>query len=192
MRLNLARTLTRSAVNGPGERFVIWVQGCAAACPGCWNLDTWNFKPRDVRETSTLASEVIRTPGIEGVTFSGGEPFAQASAVADVARAARAAGLSVFVFTGFDLQDLTSDAHRELLALTDVLVTGRYVESERTLDLPWRGSTNQRVHFLTNRYDAEDMAALPQAEVHIAADGTISLTGFPDAEMVQPETTALV
>lgn len=179
MRLNLARTLPRSAVNGPGERFVVWAQGCRLACPGCWNPDTWSFARRDVVEVADLQAEILATPGIEGVTFTGGEPFEQARAFAEVGRTVRNAGLSVFVFTGYELAELTSDAHLALLAVTDVLVAGRYVEAERTESLPWRGSSNQRLYFLTDRYGACDTAEAGAAEIHISSDGAVLVTGFP-------------
>ncbi|MCA9706513.1 MAG: radical SAM protein [Myxococcales bacterium] len=88
MRLNLARTLPKSAANGPGERFVVWVQGCPLACPGCWNPDTWSFAPRRVVEVAAMAEEILAVSGIEGVTFTGGEPFMQAHALAALGRAA--------------------------------------------------------------------------------------------------------
>jgi sulfatase maturation enzyme AslB (radical SAM superfamily) len=80
MRLNLARIIQRSAANGPGERFVIWVQGCPLACPGCWNPDTWAFQKRELRDTKSVVEEILSVDGIEGVTFTGGEPFMQARA----------------------------------------------------------------------------------------------------------------
>ncbi len=181
MRISLARTLSRSAANGPGERFVVWVQGCPLACPGCWNPDTWDFSRHDVREVSTLVAEILATPGIKGVTFTGGEPFMQASSLAEVARSVRRAGLSVFVFTGHDLAELTGDAHGALLAETDVLVAGRFVESKLVQDVPWIGSSNQRVHFLTDRYAPTDMERSPVAEFHLNPDGSTFVTGFPPA-----------
>lgn len=179
MRLNLARTIARSAANGPGERFVLWVQGCPLACVGCSNPDTWSFQRRLVREVNQLVAEILTTDGIEGVTFTGGEPFMQARALAEVGRAVRRAGLSVFVFTGYDREELASDTACDLLSVTDVLVTGRYVESARSNEFPWRGSANQTVHFLTDRYRSTDMDSAPEAEIHISPDGTIALTGFP-------------
>jgi anaerobic ribonucleoside-triphosphate reductase activating protein len=187
MRLNIARTLPRSAANGPGERFVVWVQGCPLACPGCWNPDTWSFARRRVVEVASLAEEILGVRGIEGVTFTGGEPFVQARALAVLGRAVRDAGLSVFVFTGLELHELVGRAHRELLEVTDVLVTGRYLEARRATDLPWRGSWNQQVCFLTERYSAVDMAGTAVAEVHLAADGSVILTGFPSAELTGRE-----
>lgn len=179
MQLNLARTLARSAANGPGERFVLWVQGCPLACPGCWNPDTWAFGRRDLRSVGELAQVILATEGVEGVTFTGGEPFVQARALAALAERVRAAGLSVFVFTGYELDELTRPEHRDLLACTDVLVAGRYVATQRERGLAWRGSANQRVHFLTARHDVSDMHTAPEVEFHLAADGSVTVTGFP-------------
>jgi anaerobic ribonucleoside-triphosphate reductase activating protein len=179
MLLNLARTIPRSAANGPGQRFVIWVQGCAIRCPGCWNPDTWAFATRQLRDTAALADEIVATSEIEGVTLTGGEPFHQARALVDVASRVRAAGLSVFVFTGYDLHELNQSDHYELLALTDVLVSGRYVQSLRSFESEWRGSTNQRVHFLSARYTEASMADSAHVEFHLAPDGELAVTGFP-------------
>jgi anaerobic ribonucleoside-triphosphate reductase activating protein len=179
MLLNLARTIPRSAANGPGQRFVIWVQGCAIRCPGCWNPDTWAFATRQLRDTAALADEIVATSEIEGITLTGGEPFHQARALVDVASRVRAAGLSVFVFTGYDLHELTQSDHCELLALTDVLVSGRYVQSLRSFESEWRGSTNQRVHFLSARYTEASMAESAHVEFHLAPDGELAVTGFP-------------
>ncbi len=178
MRLNVAHILPRSAANGPGERFVVWVQGCPLACPGCWNPATWSFERRDLRHVADLAAEILATKGIEGVTLTGGEPFGQARGLVALAEPLRAAGLSVFVFTGYELDELVHPDQRALLAVADVVVSGRYVEAERASGLPWRGSTNQRVHFLTGRYGPSDMAEAPEVEVHLDG-GEVSITGFP-------------
>lgn len=184
MRLNLAHTLRRSAANGPGERFVLWVQGCPLACPGCWNPDTWAFERRNVRTVDELAAEILATQGIEGVTFSGGEPFAQARALAALAERVREVGLSIFVFSGYNRDELILPRHRELLGVTDVLVAGRYVQSQRVSGLTWRGSSNQQVHFLTDRYGPSDMENPGEVEYHIGNDGTATITGFPVSDML--------
>jgi anaerobic ribonucleoside-triphosphate reductase activating protein len=185
MRLNIARTLARSAANGPGERFVVWVQGCPLACPGCWNPDTWDFARRHVRDVSDLAAEILGTEGVEGVTFTGGEPFAQARALAELAILVKDAGLSVFVFSGYELHELSSTDQRTLVDATDVLVAGRYVESQRAEGLPWRGSANQQVHFLTGRYSFDHMTEAPEVEFHLRADGGLTVTGFPNAALLR-------
>lgn len=179
MLLNIARTIPRSAANGPGQRFVVWVQGCAIRCPGCWNPDTWAFETRQLRDTAALADEILATSGIEGVTFTGGEPFHQARSLVEVASRVQAAGLSVFVFTGYDLHELNRSDCRELIALTDVLVSGRYMQSQRSFESGWRGSTNQRVHFMSARYTEASMADSAQVEFHLTPDGQLAVTGFP-------------
>lgn len=184
MLLNLARTIPRSAANGPGQRFVVWVQGCAIRCPGCWNPDTWAFETRQLREAAELAVEILVTADIEGVTFTGGEPFHQARALAEVAARVRAAGLSVFVFTGYELHELNRSDHRDLLDLTDVLVSGRYVQAQRSFESAWRGSSNQRVHFMTDRYRESCMAGSGSVEYHLDGDGQVVVTGFPLPQLV--------
>lgn len=89
----------------------------------------------------------------------------QARALAEVGRAVQAKGLSVFVFSGFTLDELTSASARELQSVTDVLVSGRYVDSARVRDLTWRSSSNQQVHFLTKRYSPVDMDGTAEAEI---------------------------
>jgi len=180
MIVNVAARVAKSAANGPGERFVLWVQGCPLACPGCWNPDTWDFSPRHRMTVDELEAEIAAVSDIEGVTFSGGEPFAQAVALAELARRVRRRDLSVLVFTGYEMDELRSPAARALLAETDVLVSGRFRLGERDLLLPLRGSRNQRIHFLTERYRESDVAAEVKMEVHLEPDGRAVLTGFPD------------
>lgn len=182
--LNVARWVPRSAVNGPGERFVLWLQGCGLACPGCWNPDTWSFAPRQLMSVDEVVSRILATPGIEGVTFTGGEPFAQANALAPLARRIRAAGLSLMVFTGHELEELRGIPARALLAEADVLVTGRFVLAERDLTLAWRGSRNQRVLFLTDRYSEAEALPDSQCEFHLDDSGGVTLTGFPSDEFL--------
>lgn len=168
----------------PGERFVVWVQGCPLACPGCWSPDTWDFRPRDLREVASLADEIGNTPGIEGVTFSGGEPFSQATPLTELACFVRSRGLSVLVFTGHPLAELTSHAARSLLAETDILVAGRFLQEQRVAGRAWVGSANQTVHFLTGRYGPGDLADAPVSEVLVRPDGSLVFTGFPEDELV--------
>lgn len=122
---------------------------------------------------------ILATEGIEGVTFTGGEPFAQARALAQLARMVRTQGLSVFLFTGYELTELIQPQHRELLALADVVVTGRYVDAKRTSGYAWRGSTNQEVHFLSRRYGPESMQEAGALEFHLGGGSAPTITGFP-------------
>jgi anaerobic ribonucleoside-triphosphate reductase activating protein len=183
-RINVARWVARSRVNGPGERFVLWVQGCTLRCAGCWNRDTWSPAPRRMMTVDELLHEIDAATGIEGVTLTGGEPFEQAEALLPLVDAIRDRGLSVMVFTGREPEEMVDAASVALVARMDVLVTGRYVAARRSLDLAWRGSSNQRVQFLTTRYGERDLPEEREAEVHLAPDGTITITGFPEASLL--------
>ena len=137
-----------SIVDGPGFRFSCFVQGCPHRCPGCHNPDSHD--PGGGREMAVeeVAAQLLGNPMTDGLTLSGGEPFAQAEDCLALARAAHAHGLNVWSYSGWTfehLRDRGSEAQRALLAELDVLVDGPVLLEERTLALPWRGSRNQRV-----------------------------------------------
>jgi len=113
--LNVARWVTRSRVNGPGERFVLWVQGCSIHCAGCWNRDTWSHAPRVQMTVDEVLREIDAADGIDGVTITGGEPFEQAEALLPLVEAIRARGLSVMMFTGREPGELSGAASRALV-----------------------------------------------------------------------------
>jgi anaerobic ribonucleoside-triphosphate reductase activating protein len=180
VRLRLARTIARSLANGPGERFVVWVQGCPIHCPGCWNQDTWNAQGGREISLDELLTAISAEAGLEGVTFTGGEPMAQAEVLAELATACRARGLSVFIFTGYRQDQLKSSAQQRLWSLADIIVAGPYVQAQRSFEHAWVGSANQQVHFVSARYSAADQLNAVRAEAHLEADGTITWTGFPE------------
>lgn len=148
--LRLAGIVRESIVDGPGIRFTVFCQGCPHGCRGCHNPETHDFAGgRDV-STARIVEEIEKDPLLAGVTFSGGEPFCQAESLANLACEVRKRGLSVTVFTGYTYEELErmseDDAGAaELLALTDILIDGPYVEEMRDLTLRFRGSSNQRV-----------------------------------------------
>jgi len=183
MQLNVARWLPRSEANGPGVRFVVWAQGCSIRCPGCWNPDTWSRRDRTLIAPENLWQVVRADDGIEGITLTGGEPFEQAAGFAWLAAKARESGLSVVVFSGYDLPDLTGEDQRRLLAATDLLVAGPFIRSLAERVSPLIGSSNQRIHYLSNRYSPESLRGIPRAEIIIGPDGSAVLTGFPGTGM---------
>lgn len=191
--VNVARWLTRSSVNGPGERFVIWVQGCPLHCPGCWNPDTWSNRPNQLMSVAQLLGIVERSLPMDGVTLTGGEPFAQADALAEFAHALRPLGLSLMAFTGYDLAELQEPGQLRLLGLLDVVVTGRFDQALKCDGLLWRGSSNQRVHYLSDRHREHPalVSDAPVAEVLIEPSGGCSVTGFPSAALLQRLTTGV-
>ena len=179
--LHIAAYLPRSRANGPELRSVLWVQGCPFRCAGCFNPGFLPFAggrevaPRDVADWMLTESET------EGVTFSGGEPFAQAEALAEVAERVRAAGKGVLVFTGYDAIELRSSRRfRRLLQAADLLVAGRY-RSEMPGRHPLLASANQELVLLTERYRGADFGGRRRTEFRIAASGAITVSGFPDA-----------
>ncbi len=180
MKLRLARTIARSLANGPGERFVVWVQGCQIHCPGCWNQDTWDAHGGREVGLDELVAQISAEAGLEGVTFTGGEPMAQAEALAEFATVCRARGLSVFIFTGYRQDQLKSPAQQKLWSLADIIVAGPYVQAQRSFEHAWVGSANQQVYFVSSRYSAADQLNAVRAEAHLEADGTITWTGFPE------------
>ena len=137
-----------SIVDGPGFRYVIFTQGCPHACPGCHNPETHPFEggtPLSVEDVMRAFSE---NPLLSGVTLSGGEPFCQAEALLPVAKAVHAIGKNVVTFTGYTYEALRAKndpATDALLAETDILIDGPFIEAERDLTLRFRGSRNQRI-----------------------------------------------
>ncbi|NEO31054.1 MAG: radical SAM protein [Symploca sp. SIO3C6] len=181
--LNLMGYVDQSEVNGPGCRAVIWVQGCLQECPGCFNSDSWSFEINQLIAVDTLVEKITSHPRHEGVTFSGGEPFWQASALAELACKVKARGLNVMSFTGFTLERLQSQyapaGSQELLAQLDILIDGPYIQSLaiNSPDSPV-SSSNQRVHVFNSALKDRITWASDQTEVHILKDGSRIVTGY--------------
>jgi anaerobic ribonucleoside-triphosphate reductase activating protein len=183
--LQVAQIVPVTEAEGPGIRFALWFQGCPLRCPGCCNPEMLPFEGG----TPTSAAEVLRqteearAQGVEGITFLGGEPLAHAAGAVVLARALRQRGLTVMVFSGFTLEEarhLPDPAVAELLALTDILVDGPYLRDQPDTRRRWIGSTNQRIHFLTERYRADDPRWLLPNTLEIRlAGGELTVNGFP-------------
>jgi len=172
-----------SEVNGPGCRAVVWVQGCLRECPGCFNPASWSFEINQVMSIDTLAQKILNNPRNEGVTFSGGEPFWQAPALAELARQVKAAGLNVMSFTGFTLEQLRSPSAppgaEDLLEQLDLLIDGAYIEPlavNRHDSLV--SSSNQRVHLFNPDLSDRLTWASDQIEIHVLKDGSRIITGY--------------
>ena len=137
-----------SIVDGPGLRYSVFVQGCTHACPGCHNPESQPHSGGEVREVAEVLADIRKNPLVHSVTLSGGEPLQQAEACAELASALKAEGYDIWTYTGYLYEDLLAhgDEHaRKLLENTDVLVDGPFVEDLRSLDIKWRGSSNQRL-----------------------------------------------
>jgi anaerobic ribonucleoside-triphosphate reductase activating protein len=181
--LRVGATHPACRVLGPGTRYVIWVQGCPLRCRGCISPQWLSFEGGDRRPVEELATEIAATTGIDGLTFSGGEPFAQAEALVALVAAVRARrDLSVMSYTGFTVKQLRRGTlwQRRLLDVCDLVIDGPYVAALHA-DLRWRGSSNQRLVVLGDRHaevlDAPDTSAGLQVELD--AGGGVVWSGVP-------------
>ena len=145
--LNLSGIVSDSIVDGPGIRTCIFCQGCPHHCEGCHNPETWDFGCGTDMDEETLVRIVRSNPLCRGVTFSGGEPFAQAAGFARLAGLLKEAGYEVASYTGYTFEQLLqgSEDQRRLLEAIDILIDGPFLLSEKSLEVPFRGSRNQRI-----------------------------------------------
>mgnify|MGYP000621010532 CR=1 FL=1 len=148
MELMIAGVVKESIVDGKGIRYTVFTQGCPHHCPGCHNPQTHPFEGGKRTTPQELFEDFQKNPMLKGITFSGGEPFCQPAPLAELARLVHGAGKDVTVFTGYLYEQLV-DKHDPdvdaLLAETDVLIDGPFVEAQKNLELAFRGSENQRV-----------------------------------------------
>lgn len=162
--LRIAGIMRESIVDGPGIRYAVFCQGCPHDCPGCHNPETHDFAGGYDMKIEDILKEFDEDPLLAGMTLSGGEPLCQPEAFASLARQVRRRGKNVTLFTGYRLEDLVAfaagespdiippartpegrEAVKVLLANTDVLIDGPFIEAERDISLKFRGSRNQRV-----------------------------------------------
>jgi anaerobic ribonucleoside-triphosphate reductase activating protein len=179
--------LRRSPVSvlGLGKRAVIWVQGCTHACKGCIVPESWDADGGEEIEISELATWILEQPDLEGITFSGGEPMMQAEGIASLIETVRShRDLGILCYTGYRLEYLQQHGNQHQQALLDrldLLIDGLYVESLHG-DLLWRGSTNQRLLPLSDRY-RQALKNLPDRsaglEIHTDPDGSFFVAGVP-------------
>lgn len=175
---------------GPGTRVALWVRGCELRCPGCLSPELARRSPDPGHPVQQLAEGLAQLAGrVDGVTFTGGEPFEQAAAVAGLVQQLKALGLGdVLVYSGYTLEELRGQgtAALELLGLVDILIDGRF-----RVDLPtrklWRGSANQRLHLLSDlaRARYSDLVEAEYAdrrplEVGLDEQGQLLIVGIPE------------
>jgi len=148
--MRIAGLVQDSIVDGPGFRYVVFTQGCRFDCEGCHNPDTRDIGGGVEMSAEEIINDMLSNPLTDGLTLSGGEPFDQVASCVSLAAAARENGLNVWIFTGMTFEELRCQSEecldtKRLLELTDVLVDGRFILKERTLNIKWCGSKNQRV-----------------------------------------------
>lgn len=134
-----------SIVDGEGIRYVIFTQGCPHHCPGCHNPQTHSFDGGKLVDIDNLVNDIKSSKAyIDGITLSGGEPFCQVDQCSIIANKAHEFGLTVWCYTGYIFEDLYGQRN-QLLNYIDILVDGPFIQEERSLELKFRGSKNQRL-----------------------------------------------
>ena len=188
--ISVAATREYSMREGPGIRYVIWVQGCSLKCKGCFNPHFWSQHGGSIKDVDSLLQEVIaariKFPEIEGVTFLGGEPFEQAESLADLSHKLHKLDFSIMVFSGYTLAELKDEKSREyisrlnFLSSIDLLVDGRYQQDNVDTNRPWVGSKNQEFHFLTERYSEATLfrSAKDGLEITVMNSGEVQINGW--------------
>ena len=174
--LNIYNIETSNYVNGNGCRYVLWVQGCDLACSGCWNQQTWSFEEKTLMSIEEIFKEIKNIEDkIEGVTFTGGEPFLQAQQLVKLAKLIKEnTKLDIHIFSGFDKDELLKDEKAKLMQYTDILVAGRYDNTKE--------NNNQTVYMLNPNitpwhFNNSDI------EIDIN-DLEISFTGYPTNQLI--------
>lgn len=177
--INIHAIIPRSRVNGPGRRMVVFFQGCGRKCAGCFNPETHSFEKRLLFTPQKIFDKHMEKD-VEGITVSGGEPFAQPEGLAELLRLARTRyGLGTVVYTGFTVEELRQrPSCLEPLEYIDVLIDGAYEGDKRETTLLARGSTNQRLIFFKGSYALADFYMPGRVEVIISAEGVVTETGF--------------
>ena len=162
---------------------MLWLQGCSIQCENCWNDELWSFQGGQ----SIGNDEVItyaETHKNSGITLLGGEPLDQAPAVLKLIEAAQESGLDVLLYTGYELHELSS-VQKQCVDLADIVIHGRYIHELRSVNLLWRGSTNQEILINNKRFRDIDLTEKRQMEVHIDAMGQTKVVGYPTEELVE-------
>ena len=189
--LDLAQIVPCTEAEGPGRRYALWFQGCPLRCPGCCNPEMLPFEGGRSIAIVDVVEQLRRAAaehGVEGITLLGGEPMAHAAGATALARETKALGLSVMVFSGYtldEIRNMSDPAVADLLEHTDILVDGPYIRELPETRRRWIGSSNQVIHFLTDRYRADDPCWRMRNTVEIRlVDGELSVNGFPNPLVV--------
>jgi anaerobic ribonucleoside-triphosphate reductase activating protein len=177
--LKLHHYESSSKANGPGDRAVIWVQGCSLRCPGCFNSSTHVPSGGFTIGVTELYEKIIKdSTELEGITLSGGEPLEQRTALIKFLKLIRTTHLSVIILTGYTWQEINAfPESAEIIDFSDLIIAGRY-EKQNRMASNLLGSTNKTLHFLTARYSLSDFTDLAEAEIFISPNGAILITGI--------------
>lgn len=188
MRVN--RIVEKTFAEGPGCRFCIWVQGCNHKCKGCFSQHTWDINGGTELSVSSIIENINKVRDqIDGITFLGGEPFLQATELALIGEFAQSIGKNVITFSGYTYSELLEaslpDA-KKLLAVTDLLIDGRFEEARKDFSRPLAGSSNQEFVYITNKITPDEMMNYKNRfEIRVEENGNISVNGMGDVDKLK-------
>ena len=170
MKIRIHEIFEESRANGPGLRFVVFMQGCHFKCEGCINPQTHDPNGGYNLTVAELINKIkSRKDKLEGVTITGGEPFLQPNALYELTSEIKELGLSIIISTGYELEELEREIKNfnQIITNCDVLICGPF-HHEEYLGTGLLGSTNKRVILITKKYQLEDIYNTPKLEIQIS------------------------
>jgi len=183
--LKVGAIMPKSKANGPGNRFVIWLQGCSLRCSGCINSHFQNHDGGSEVKVDKVYQQILESINahrIQGITLTGGEPLEQSSALSElIQRVKENTELDIFLFTGYEKEELIHPSQIDIWNEANIIVSGRYLEELSNTPHPWKGSSNQKV-IIKNDNLKKDIPKGRIIELIIDEDGGIQMTGIVTRE----------
>jgi anaerobic ribonucleoside-triphosphate reductase activating protein len=177
--MNIYHLEDSSFIYGPGCRYVIWVQGCSIRCKGCWNKEMWPFDIVNDIPVNEMVSFILKEKDIiEGVTILGGEPFDQFDELLELTKQIKKMDLSIIVYTGYEKKELVQKHYLDILNYIDVLISGRFIEHQKTLQTGLTGSSNQLIECISDKYTNDCFVTSNEVEISILETGAIDIYGY--------------
>lgn len=144
--IRIAGIVDDSIVDGPGIRLTVFFQGCLHNCDGCHNPTTHDINGGYLVSVDEIISKILSNPLLSGVTFSGGEPLLQIDNCINLAKKIKEMNLNIILYTGYNFEEIIKLQNgKELLKYIDYVIDGKYIKEKRSLELKYRGSSNQRI-----------------------------------------------
>ena len=189
--IRIHNIIKSTSVLGPGKRAAIWFQGCMRNCPGCMSPSSRPLNGGRKTTVEKVVNAILSLENIEGLTVSGGEPFLQLDALYSLVKNIKDnSNLSIIVYTGYtinELRELNDSKVKQLIdGMIDILIDGEYVD-ELNDGVALRGSSNQTVHFLSERYKGfEEMYTFKKRDAEIlVSDKDLFFVGIPEKETLK-------